>query len=85
MRSPRSVPAPSARSRSPSPDRYERTPVPTIAIVGAGPGVGLAIARIFGSRGFAVALVARNRDKLDGLVTQLAAEGVSAAAFQAIK
>ena len=57
--------------------------MPTIAIVGAGPGMGLAIARAFGSRGFDVALVARNQTKLDGLVDQLAAEGITAAAFPA--
>lgn len=55
----------------------------TIAIVGAGPGMGLAIARTFGSRGFDVALIARNRAKLDDLVGQLAAEGITAAAFPA--
>ncbi|MFC8095384.1 SDR family NAD(P)-dependent oxidoreductase [Streptomyces sp. NPDC057301] len=55
----------------------------SIAIVGAGPQLGLAIARTFGSRGFDVALVARNRDKLDQLVATLAAEGITAAAFAA--
>ncbi|MGW4779281.1 SDR family NAD(P)-dependent oxidoreductase, partial [Streptomyces filamentosus] len=57
--------------------------MPSIAIVGAGPGMGLAIARVFGSHGFDVALLARNRDKLDDLVGRLAAEGVTAAAFPA--
>jgi NAD(P)-dependent dehydrogenase (short-subunit alcohol dehydrogenase family) len=57
--------------------------MPTIAIVGAGPGMGLAIARTFGSHGFDAALIARNRDKLDDLVAQLAAEGITAAAFPA--
>lgn len=56
---------------------------PTIAIVGAGPGMGAAIARTFGAHGFDVALIARNRAKLDGLVTELAAEGITAAAFPA--
>lgn len=55
----------------------------SIAIVGAGPQLGLAIARTFGSRGFDVALVSRDRGKLDGLVEQLTAEGVTAAAFPA--
>src|SRR5438552_3460205 len=40
--------------------------MPSIAIVGAGPGMGLAIARAFGSQGFDVALLARNRAKLHG-------------------
>jgi NADP-dependent 3-hydroxy acid dehydrogenase YdfG len=57
--------------------------MPSIAIVGAGPGMGLAIARTFGSHGFAVALVARNRAMLDGLVDTLTAEGITAAAFPA--
>lgn len=45
--------------------------MPVIAIVGAGPGMGLAIARTFGSRGFDVALISRNRAKLDDLVGKL--------------
>ena len=55
----------------------------TIAIVGAGPQMGLAIARTFGTQGFDVALISRNRAKLDGLVGTLAAEGITAAAFPA--
>ncbi|MEV0222449.1 SDR family NAD(P)-dependent oxidoreductase [Streptomyces sp. NPDC050704] len=55
----------------------------SIAIIGAGPRLGLAIARTFGTRGFDVALISRNRDKLDGLVDTLTAEGITAAAFPA--
>lgn len=55
----------------------------SIAIVGAGSGLGLAIARTFGSRGLDVALIARNRAKLDDLAGRLAAEGITAAAFPA--
>jgi NAD(P)-dependent dehydrogenase (short-subunit alcohol dehydrogenase family) len=55
----------------------------TLAIVGAGPGMGLAIARLFGRNGFQVALLARNQQKLDGLVAQLAQEGITAAGFTA--
>ncbi|MEU6377167.1 SDR family oxidoreductase [Streptomyces sp. NPDC046909] len=55
----------------------------TIAIVGAGPQLGLAIARTFGSQGFDVALISRDRGKLDDLVGTLTAEGVTAAAFPA--
>ncbi|MFF5482208.1 SDR family NAD(P)-dependent oxidoreductase [Streptomyces sp. NPDC012935] len=55
----------------------------SIAIVGAGPQLGLAIARTFGSHGFDVALVARNRDKLDQLVATLTTEGLTVAAFPA--
>ncbi|GII94299.1 SDR family NAD(P)-dependent oxidoreductase [Sinosporangium siamense] len=57
--------------------------MPTLAIVGAGPGMGLAIARTFGSRGYNVALIARNRAKLDDLVGRLTAEGITSAAFPA--
>ncbi|MFE2943120.1 SDR family NAD(P)-dependent oxidoreductase [Streptomyces sp. NPDC059255] len=53
----------------------------SIAIVGAGPQMGLAIARTFGSQGFDVALISRNRENLDGLVGKLSAEGITAAGF----
>ncbi|MEU8868450.1 SDR family NAD(P)-dependent oxidoreductase [Streptomyces umbrinus] len=55
----------------------------SIAIVGAGPQLGLAIARTFGSQGYDVALISRNRSKLDVLVGTLTAEGITAAAFPA--
>ncbi|MFJ2238130.1 SDR family NAD(P)-dependent oxidoreductase [Streptomyces sp. NPDC087859] len=55
----------------------------SIAIIGADPQMGMAIARTFGSQGFDVALISRNRAKLDGLVATLAAEGITAAAFPA--
>ncbi|GAB3613169.1 SDR family NAD(P)-dependent oxidoreductase [Humibacter ginsengisoli] len=55
----------------------------TIAIIGAGPGMGAAIARTFGAQGFNVALIARNRTKLDALVANLAAEDITAAGFTA--
>ncbi|MFE2067641.1 SDR family NAD(P)-dependent oxidoreductase [Streptomyces sp. NPDC059467] len=57
--------------------------MPTIAIVGAGPQLGLAIARTFGSHGHDVALISRNRAKLDDLAAKLAADGITAAAFPA--
>lgn len=57
--------------------------MPTIAIIGAGPGLGLAIARTFGAQGFDVALISRNQAKLDALVAELAAEGITAAGFPA--
>lgn len=57
--------------------------MPTIAIVGAGSGMGLAIAELFGSKGFQVALLARNPDNLDKLVGALSAVGVTAAGFPA--
>ncbi|GAA1008312.1 short-chain dehydrogenase [Acrocarpospora pleiomorpha] len=57
--------------------------MPTIAIVGAGPALGLSIAKLFGAHGFEVALISRNKDKLDTLVAQLAEAGITAAAFPA--
>ncbi|HZB50774.1 MAG TPA: SDR family NAD(P)-dependent oxidoreductase [Mycobacteriales bacterium] len=60
---------------------------PEIAvIVGAGPGLGLAVARRFAREGAAVALVARNAQRLAGMVEELrdtAGSGSSAAAFVA--
>jgi NADP-dependent 3-hydroxy acid dehydrogenase YdfG len=50
----------------------------SIVIVGAGPNLGLAIAQRFGREGFAVGLVSRHQEKLDGLAAQLQGEGVSA-------
>ncbi len=55
----------------------------TIAIVGAGEGLGMAIAKKFGQNGFRVALIARNEQKLNGLVHELQQEGIEAAAFPA--
>jgi NAD(P)-dependent dehydrogenase (short-subunit alcohol dehydrogenase family) len=55
----------------------------TIAIVGAGTGLGIAIARTFGSHGYDVALISRNREKLDGLIGELESDGIKAAAFPA--
>lgn len=57
--------------------------MPTIAIYGAGPALGMAVARRFGREGFQVALVARTRERLDGMARDLAASGVEAAGFQA--
>jgi NAD(P)-dependent dehydrogenase (short-subunit alcohol dehydrogenase family) len=53
----------------------------TAVVVGAGPGLGLSIARAFGRQGLAVALIARKKDKLDGLVHVLNQEGIQAQAF----
>lgn len=57
--------------------------MPTIAIVGAGPGLGLSIAKVFGGHGFDVALISRSKDKLDGLVAELAGAGITAEGFPA--
>ncbi|HEY7276758.1 MAG TPA: SDR family NAD(P)-dependent oxidoreductase [Trebonia sp.] len=55
----------------------------TIAIFGAGPALGMAVARRFGREGFQVALVARSRERLDGMVQDLVADEVEAAGFPA--
>ena len=55
----------------------------TIAIVGAGPGLGAAVARRFGAEGFAVGLISRNQDRVDGLAAQLVGDGVQAKGFAA--
>jgi short-subunit dehydrogenase len=50
----------------------------SIIIVGAGPNLGAAIARRFGREGMTVGLVARNREKLETLVTDLGETGITA-------
>ena len=55
----------------------------TIVVVGYGPGVSNAVAQAFGAEGFAVALVARNRERLAAGVAALQAKGVAAAACPA--
>jgi short-subunit dehydrogenase len=55
----------------------------TIAVVGAGPGLGRAIGRRFGSAGHPVALIARNRGKLEAIASELRDEGITAAVFPA--
>lgn len=55
----------------------------TIAIVGAGAGLGAAVARRFASEGFSVALIARNKDRLNALAADLALEGFTARGYRA--
>jgi NADP-dependent 3-hydroxy acid dehydrogenase YdfG len=57
--------------------------MPTIAIVGAGSGLGLSIAKVFGDKGFSVALVSRTQEKLDTLAAGLNDVGIEAAGFAA--
>ncbi len=51
-----------------------------LVVVGAGPGVGAAVARRFGRERFHAGLIARNRGRLDQLVSELSAAGVHTAA-----
>jgi NADP-dependent 3-hydroxy acid dehydrogenase YdfG len=53
----------------------------TILVCGFGPGISTAVAAKFGAEGFAVALVARNAERLDAGVKALQAKGIKAAAF----
>ncbi|MGH7025252.1 MAG: SDR family NAD(P)-dependent oxidoreductase [Caulobacteraceae bacterium] len=55
----------------------------TIVVVGFGPGISSAVAERFGAEGFAVALVARNEERLAGGVAALKAKGIAAGAFPA--
>lgn len=55
----------------------------TILINGYGPGISHAIAQKFGEQGFAVALVARNAQRLNEGAGKLEAAGIRAAAFPA--
>lgn len=57
--------------------------MPTLAIFGAGPALGAAVARRFGREGFQVALVARNRERLETAARDLAAQGIEAQGFAA--
>lgn len=57
--------------------------MPVIAIVGAGPGLGAAVARRFGREGYSVALIARDRAKLDAMVADLRDAGTTAAGYVA--
>jgi NAD(P)-dependent dehydrogenase (short-subunit alcohol dehydrogenase family) len=54
-----------------------------IAIIGAGPGLGAAVARRFGREGFSIALISRTQSKLDALVAELEAGGLTARGYAA--
>jgi NADP-dependent 3-hydroxy acid dehydrogenase YdfG len=55
----------------------------TIIVAGFGPGIATSVAEKFGAQGFAVALVARNAERLADGVKALEAKGIKAAAFTA--
>ncbi len=54
-----------------------------IAIVGAGPGISQAVAHRFGQEGYAIALIARNTDKLKSLQNELFEAGYKSHIFEA--
>ncbi len=53
----------------------------TLVIAGHGPGISHAVAKRFGREGYALALVARNADRLTAAVEELARDNVVAKAF----
>ena len=53
----------------------ENTPSGTAIIVGAGPGLGLELARAFATAGHPVAMLARDKARLDGYAAELASIG----------
>ena len=53
----------------------------TIVVCGHGPGISDAVARRFGREGFAVALLARNAERLSAAAASLSSAGVTAKAF----
>ncbi|MDH6221084.1 SDR family oxidoreductase [Streptomyces pseudovenezuelae] len=55
----------------------------TFALVGAGTGLGLATARRFGVAGHAVALIARNPERLEEMTAELARDEIQACGFPA--
>lgn len=55
----------------------------TLVIIGAGKGLGLSLAKRFGKEGFRVALVARNEEKLQGMVKELDNNGIESSYFLA--
>jgi NADP-dependent 3-hydroxy acid dehydrogenase YdfG len=55
----------------------------TIVVIGYGPGISNAVAEKFGREGFAVALVARSKDRITEAARALKAKGIAAAAIQA--
>lgn len=49
-----------------------------ITIVGTGDKMGLALARLFGNKGFTIVMISRNPEKLDRFQKQMAEEGIEA-------
>jgi short-subunit dehydrogenase len=57
--------------------------MPIATIVGVGPGIGESVARVFAQKGFSLALVARDAQKLQTLQTELRREGFGVQVFPA--
>ncbi len=55
----------------------------TIAIIGAGPGLGLSLAKKFGEKGFKVAAIARNPEKLTMIINELNKLNIEAKSYVA--
>jgi NADP-dependent 3-hydroxy acid dehydrogenase YdfG len=55
----------------------------TLLVCGYGPGISEAVARLFGAKGYKVAIVARTADKLNAAVARLKESNVDAAAYPA--
>ncbi|TNJ63343.1 SDR family oxidoreductase [Paenibacillus hemerocallicola] len=55
----------------------------TIAIIGAGPGLGLSLAKKFGEKGFKVAAISRNPEKLSIIVSELKKLNIEAQSYVA--
>lgn len=55
----------------------------TVAIVGAGPMLGMSVARVFGARGYSVALIARRPESLDAMTAELSDAKITARGFVA--
>ncbi|HBG58035.1 MAG TPA: short-chain dehydrogenase [Porphyromonadaceae bacterium] len=55
----------------------------TMVIAGAGEGLGLSLAKVFGQKGFQVALIARNEEKLQSMVAELQDRGIEASYYLA--
>lgn len=70
-----------AEARAARGTRDAMTTKNTVLVCGFGPGISTAVAEKFGGAGYAVALVARNAERLDAGVKALAAKGIDAAAF----
>src|SRR5271155_2914853 len=57
--------------------------MPAIVLVAAGNRLGQSLGKLFGGHGLDVALIARSKERLGALTDELAAAGITAAAFPA--